>query len=203
MLTPCTLTSAAVRLEPLSAELLPELTRAALSAPEVWTHVALPMRDAAQIEGTVKHALGLQRQGELAVFVTRLAASGALIGGTLLRLIDRAVPSVEIGGTWILPPWQRTFVNTEVKLLQLSHCFEQLGCQRVELKTDIRNQRSQAAIARLGASREGVLRSHMRRMDGSLRDSVLYSMLVSEWPEHRERLRARLAQGESAVAAAQ
>ena len=202
MLTATELIGARVCLEPISAEILPELTRVALSVPEVWTHFAIPMRNDSEIERTVTHALERQRAGEWAVFATRLAGARELIGGTSVRVVDRAVPSVEIGGTWIVPRWQRTAVNTEAKLLQLTHCFEQLGCQRVELKTDVRNLRSQAAIARIGASREGVLRAHMRRPDGSLRDSVLFSMLASEWPEHRERLRARLARGESEAGAA-
>jgi RimJ/RimL family protein N-acetyltransferase len=197
---PCTLTGAVVRLEPLTLEHLPELTRVALSVSEIFTHFALPMRSAAEIEQTFVHGLAKQTASEIVAFTTRLVASGELIGGTLLRLVDRTVPSVEIGGTWIVPRWQRTCVNTEAKLLQLSHCFEQLGCQRVELKTDVRNERSQAAIARIGATREGVLRSHMRRVDGSLRDSVLFSMLASEWPDRRERLRARLAPQGSAAA---
>jgi len=124
-----------------------------------------------------------------------LAATGEIAGGTSIRVVDRALPSVEIGGTWILPAWQRTRVNTEAKLLMLGRCFESLGCERVELKTDIRNTRSQAAIARLGATREGVLRAHMRRADGSLRDSVLFSITAPEWPALRERLQARLAAG--------
>jgi N-acetyltransferase len=194
-LTPCTLRGAAVWLEPLSAERLPELTRAALSAPEVWAFIPYRMRDAADVEKVLGHSLELQRRGEAIAFATRLAATAELVGGTSIRLVDGSVPSVEIGGTWILPRWQRTHVNTEAKLLQLTHGFEQLGCQRVELKTDIRNLRSQAAIQRIGASREGVLRSHMRRADGSLRDSALFSIIASEWPAIKERLRARVAGG--------
>jgi RimJ/RimL family protein N-acetyltransferase len=200
-LTPCTLRGAAVLLEPLAEERLPELTRAALSAPEVWAFIPYSMRDAADVQKVVGHMLELQRRGEAIPFATRLAPTGELVGGTSIRLVDGSVPSVEIGGTWILPPWQRTRVNTEAKLLQLTHSFEHLGCQRVELKTDIRNLRSQAAIQRIGASREGVLRSHMRRSDGSLRDSALFSIIASEWPALKERLRARLATPTSPAAA--
>ena len=102
------------------------------------------------------------------------------------------MPSVEIGGTWIVPRHQRTAVNSEAKLLQLTHCFDVLGCARVELKTDIRNERSRAAILRLGATQEGILRSHMRRADGSLRDSVLFSIVAGEWPSVRDRLQRAL-----------
>ena len=124
--------------------------------------------------------------------LTRLRDSGKIVGGSSILLIDPELPTVEIGFTWILPEWQRTHVNTEAKLVQLTHCFESLGSGRVELKTDIRNQRSRAAIARIGATEEGVLRAHRRRLDGSLRDSVLFSILASEWPVVRDALRARL-----------
>jgi RimJ/RimL family protein N-acetyltransferase len=195
ILTPIVLTGQAVLLEPLGPAAFAAVTAAALSAPEIWTHIPYAMRDAAQVERVVSHALELQTRGDAVTFVTRLAATGELAGGTSLRLVDRGLPCVEIGGTWLLPAWQRTRVNTECKLLLLEHCFEALGCQRVELKTDIRNTRSQAAIARLGATREGVLRAHMRRVDGSARDSVLFSIIAPEWPGLRERLRARLAAG--------
>lgn len=192
-LTPVSLAGQAVSLEPLRPEHVPAVTRAALSAPEVWAHIPYAMRDAAEVERVLAHALDLQGRGAAVTFVTRIAPTGEVAGGTSVRLIDGSLPSVEIGGTWVLPPWQRTRVNTECKLLLLELCFERLGCWRVELKTDIRNTRSQAAIARLGATREGVLRSHMRRVDGSPRDSVLFSIIAGEWPPIRERLRARLA----------
>ena len=96
--------------------------------------------------------------------------------------MDPDTPSVEIGSTWIVPEWQRTRVNTEAKYLQLSHCFETLGIARVELKTDARNDRSRAAMRRIGATEEGTFRSHMRRHDGTLRDSVFFSIVADEWP---------------------
>ena len=96
--------------------------------------------------------------------------------------------SVEIGGTWISPQYQRTVVNTEAKFLMLRHAFEVLDCVRVQIKTDLRNTRSQRAIERLGAVREGVLREHMMLPDGTLRSSVYYSILAAEWPAVRQRL---------------
>jgi RimJ/RimL family protein N-acetyltransferase len=191
-LTPSTLDGRAVRLEPLSPVDLPELTRVALSVPEVWTHIPYPMRTTDDVARTLSHLLELSRRAEVLPFATRLRATGELVGGTSLRVVDSALPSIEIGGTWIVPAWQRTHVNTEAKLLQLRHCFERLGCARVELKTDVRNTRSRAAILRLGALEEGVLRSHMRRADGSLRDSCLFSILATEWPVVQTRLEARL-----------
>ena len=100
--------------------------------------------------------------------------------------------TLEIGGTWLGRPWWRTAINTEAKLLFLGHAFETLGANRVAIKTDIRNERSQAAIARLGAMREGVLRHQYIRRDGTLRDTVLYSVIPEEWPAVRAYLRARL-----------
>jgi RimJ/RimL family protein N-acetyltransferase len=187
-LEPCVLSGDVVRLEPLSEGHLGELARVALAAPSVWTHIALPMRNATEVAATLDIALSLQRAGQSITFVTRLVQTGDVVGSSSIFLVDRLVPSVEIGATWIVPAWQRTAVNSEAKLLMLAFCFEQLGCARVELKTDVRNTRSQAAIARLGATREGVLRAHKRRVDGTLRDSVLYSLIASEWPERRERL---------------
>jgi len=194
-LEPRVLGGEVVRLEPLGEPVLEELARVALNAPSVWTHIALPMRDAAEVARTLAHALARQHAGETLTFVTRLMRTGELVGSTSIFRLDPNVPSAEIGATWLVPRWQRTAVNSEAKLLMLGFCFERLGCQRVELKTDVRNTQSQAAIARLGAQREGVLRGHMRRVDGSLRDSVLFSMLASEWPERRAELRARLARG--------
>ena len=192
-LTPTALRGATVALTPLTPADLPELTRAALSSPAIWEHIPYRVRTPADVAALLDMQLGLQSKGAAICFATRLAASSAMVGGTSIRLVDAQTPAVEIGGTWITPPHQRTRVNTEAKRLMLAHCFEELGCARVELKTDERNLRSQAAIARIGAQREGVLRDHMRRVDGSLRSSVLFSMLAAEWPAVRERLDARLA----------
>jgi RimJ/RimL family protein N-acetyltransferase len=120
-------------------------------------------------------------------------ASGRAVGVTTYRDVDERHRTLEIGGTWIGRPWWRTAINTEAKLLFLGHAFETLGANRVALKTDIRNLRSQAAIARLGAVREGVLRQQYTRRDGSLRDTVMYSLLPAEWPAVKARLQARLA----------
>jgi RimJ/RimL family protein N-acetyltransferase len=189
-LTPIPLEGTIVSLIPIAPELFPRLIEAALSAPEVWTHVPYAMRNASDVAQALDRAIALQNRGEAITFATCLG-SGEVAGGTSLRVVDHHLPSVEIGATWVLPRWQRTAVNTEAKLLQLQYCFEQLECQRVELKTDIRNERSQRAIARIGARREGVLRAHMRRLDGTLRDSVLFSIVHGEWPDVKEQLRVR------------
>ena len=120
-------------------------------------------------------------------------ASGRAVGITTYRDVDERHRTLEVGGTWIGRPWWRTAINTEAKLLILGHAFETLHANRVAIKTDIRNDRSQVAIARLGAVREGVLRHQYVRRDGSLRDTVLYSILPAEWPAVKTRLEARLA----------
>jgi len=106
--------------------------------------------------------------------------------------IDQANRRVEIGATWIASPWRRTAVNTEAKYLMLRHAFETLGCIRVELKTDSLNQRSRSAIRRIGATEEGTLRQHMNTWSGRLRDTVYFSILDSEWPDEKGRLRSYL-----------
>ena len=121
------------------------------------------------------------------------AASGRAVGVTTYRDVDDQHRTLEIGGTWIGRPWWRTAINTEAKLLFIGHAFETLGANRVALKTDIRNERSQAAIARLGAVREGVLRHQYIRRDGSLRDTVIFSIVPQEWPAVKANLQARLA----------
>jgi len=120
-------------------------------------------------------------------------ATGNAVGVTTYRDVDERHRTLEIGGTWIGRPWWRSAINTEAKLLFLGHAFEALGANRVAIKTDIRNARSQDAIARIGAVREGVLRHQYVRRDGSLRDTVMYSIVPAEWPAVKAGLQARLA----------
>ena len=115
-----------------------------------------------------------------------------VIGTTSYHDIDAEQRSLGIGHTMLGRPWWRTGVNTEAKLLLLAHAFDELGAERVFWYTDIRNERSQRAIARLGATRDGVLRHHRRRPDGTWRDTVLYAMTAPQWPDAARRLRARL-----------
>jgi RimJ/RimL family protein N-acetyltransferase len=129
---------------------------------------------------------------EFVAWATVDAATGRAIGSTRFGDIAPEHGRVEIGWTWIAPSHQRTAVNTEAKLLQLSYAFDELGATRVALKTDGRNLRSQAAIERLGAVREGALRRHMRMPDGFMRDTVYYSILSDEWPAVKANLEARL-----------
>ncbi|UVS76593.1 GNAT family N-acetyltransferase [Actinokineospora sp. UTMC 2448] len=126
---------------------------------------------------------------------TQFAASGEIAGTTSYYEVDAKHRGIYIGHTWIGAPWQRTALNTEAKLLLMTHAFDTLGALRVGWHTDIRNERSQRAIERLGAQREGVLRHHRFRPDGTIRDTVVYSVTVEEWPAVRDGLAARLSAG--------
>ncbi len=132
--------------------------------------------------------LARAKKGTDLPFVVIHLASGRVAGATRYLNIVPKDRGLEIGGTWYGPEFQRTPVNTECKYLLLQHAFETLDCIRVQLKTDLRNERSQQAIERLGAVREGVLRNHMILPDGRYRDSVFYSILDTEWPEVKKRL---------------
>jgi RimJ/RimL family protein N-acetyltransferase len=131
--------------------------------------------------------------GAYVAWATVDRATGRAIGSTRFGNIDVDAEALEIGWTWLAPSAWRTAANTEAKLLQLRHAFDDLGAGRVALRTDARNERSQAAIARLGAVREGTLRRHLRMPDGYIRDSVVFSILRDEWPRVSQRLEARLA----------
>ncbi|MBO0870285.1 MAG: GNAT family N-acetyltransferase, partial [Micromonosporaceae bacterium] len=140
-------------------------------------------------------ALAAAHRGGRVPYLQRDPGTGEIIGTTSYVSPDPYDRKVAIGYTAIGRRWWRTGVNPESKLLLMRRAFEELGAVRVEWQTDIRNVRSQAAIERLGATREGVLRKHRRRPDGTWRDSVLYSLTVDEWPVARDRLAARLAEG--------
>jgi RimJ/RimL family protein N-acetyltransferase len=185
---PVALAGEHVRLEPAGDAHLADLV-AAGADPVVWTHLPWPQpRDRA----AMRALLEAERRVALP-FAQIEVATGRAIGITTYRDVDERNRTLEIGGTWLGRPWWRSAINTEAKLLFLGHAFDVLRANRVAIKTDIRNERSQAAIARLGAVREGVLRHQMIRPDGSLRDTVLYSVLPEEWPAVREHLRVRLA----------
>lgn len=190
---PISLAGRVVRLEPLSTGHVPALTIAG-NDDSIWRFMRYGLiRSEAQMAGLVQHLLEAQTRGTDLPFAVVHLDTGQAIGMTRYLNIEPENRSLEIGGTWYAVPYQRTAVNTECKLLLLRHAFETLGCVRVQIKTDLRNERSQAAIAALGAVREGVLRNHMILPDGTLRDSVFYSILPEEWPAVKTRLTARLA----------
>jgi RimJ/RimL family protein N-acetyltransferase/nitroimidazol reductase NimA-like FMN-containing flavoprotein (pyridoxamine 5'-phosphate oxidase superfamily) len=189
---PVTLRGKHVTLEPLEGSHVDGLF-AATTDDEVWswlTHHRPAGHD--EMAAIVAAALEESHAGTRVPWVQRDAATGQIIGTTSFYAIDTVNRSVGIGHTFIGRPWWRTGVNTESKLLLLGRAFDDLGAERVEWHTDIRNVRSQRAIERLGASREGLLRRHRQRPDGSWRDTVLYSMTADEWQAARARLTARL-----------
>ena len=139
-----------------------------------------------------RYVLDEQRRGLTVPFATIERGSGRMAGTTRYMNIDFPNRKVEIGSTWIAPRWQRTALNTEAKYLMLRHAFEVWKCLRVELKTDSLNQRSREAILRLGAKEEGTLRKHMLTWNGRARDSVYFSILDTEWPEVKARLKTKM-----------
>ena len=189
--TPVVLRGKEVRLEPLGLIHAQGLyNRGRVEAD--WTH--LPRScfvDLADTRHWIDEALAVEGQLPFAIVET---AKDKVIGSTRYLNIRPEHRSLEIGWTWLGQNWQRTAINTETKLLLLSHAFEKLGCIRVEFKTDTRNERSQRALQRIGATKEGVLRNHRIVQDDFVRDSVYFSVISSEWLEIKERLE-RLANG--------
>jgi RimJ/RimL family protein N-acetyltransferase len=167
---------------------VPELTQVG-SAPDIWKFMRYGLIDSeAKMSEWVDSLLKLQEAGSDLPFTVVHLPTGRIAGATRYLNISQSHRSVEIGGTWYGLEFQRTMVNTEAKYLLLAYAFEKLACVRVQFKTDLRNERSQRAIERLGAVREGVLRNHMILPDGSLRSSVIYSILSDEWPQIKTRL---------------
>ena len=192
MLEAVTLAGRHVRLEPLSPDHVPALCEVGLD-PELWRWTLTVIRTPEEMRAYVETALRERDEGRALPFATVDAASGRTIGSTRFGSASMADGRVEIGWTWVARPWQRTPANTEAKYLMLRHAFEALGCVRVELKTDALNARSRAAILRVGATQEGVLRKHMRSQGGRMRDTVFFSVLDDEWPAVRAGLEAKLA----------
>ena len=185
---PVVLTGSQVRLAPLSRDHVAELAIAG-SQPGIWTYMRYGIIDSSQkMLALVDYLLNLQDRGLDQPFTVIHLPSGKAIGMTRYIGVDPANRSVEIGGTWYGIEYQRTGVNTEAKFLLLQYAFETLDCIRVQFKADLRNERSQHAIERIGAVREGVLRNHMILPDGTIRSSVYYSILSTEWPAVKQRL---------------
>jgi RimJ/RimL family protein N-acetyltransferase len=193
-LAPVTLAGAHVRLDPLSVAHIDALCAVGLDA-SLWTYSTTPMRGPDDMRRYVDAALAEQARGTALPFVHVDQATGRVAGSTRFANYAPEHGRVEIGWTWVAGPWQRTAVNTEAKRLMFAHAFDVLGAGRVELKADARNARSRAAMLRLGAPEEGVLRRHMATHTGYVRDTVYHSVLADEWPAVRARLDARLAAG--------
>jgi RimJ/RimL family protein N-acetyltransferase len=184
---PVTLRGAAVTLEPMDLRHVEALARVGLE-PELWRWIPSAVSTAAEMRAYVEKALDEQRRGVSLPFVIVTNPGGQTVGSTRYGNIDLPNRRLEIGWTWVTPAFQRTAINTEAKLLLLTHAFEQLGVNRVELKTDALNQKSRSAITRLGAVEEGTFRKHIVTTSGRVRDTVYYSIIDTEWPAVKRRL---------------
>lgn len=188
--TPVTLHNEFVRLEPLSDAHAGDLTEAAVGLEGAWfTSVPSP----ADVPAEITHRLRLRETRSMNPFAVRRMSTGRIVGMTSLCNIDQPNRHVEIGATWYAPEAQRSEVNPAAKLLLLSHAFDTCDAIAVELRTHWHNHGSRRAIERLGAKQDAVLRNHRIMPDGTLRDTVVYSILPHEWPAVRRGLQARLA----------
>ena len=189
---PVTLEGHGVRLEPMAKEHRDALAKAAADG-ELWQlwFTSVPRPD--ETERYIAQALAGRDAGNMLPWVVREVASGEIAGSTRYHDIVKEAERVEIGYTWYAKRWQKTHVNSVCKLLLFGHAFDALGCKVVGLRTDNFNFASQRAIEALGAKKDGVLRRHAVRRDGTVRDSVMYSVLASEWPDVKRHLALRLA----------
>ena len=190
---PVTLRGKHIRLEPLSPAHHAQLCEVGFDE-TIWRwNPRPPIRTPEDMRRYIDNALHQHASGAALPFATIELASGRAVGSTRFAEIDVENRHVEIGYTWIAPPWQRSPVNTEAKYLMLRHAFETLGCIRVELKTDSLNERSRNAILRIGAKEEGIFRNHIVTHSGRLRHSVWFSIVDSEWLATKAQLEAKLA----------
>jgi RimJ/RimL family protein N-acetyltransferase len=185
-----------VRLEPLHADHAAGLA-AAVADGRLWDLWYTAVPEPGTVDKYIATALAGQRDGHMLPWAVRELATGTIVGSTRYHDIVPAVDRVEIGYTWYGASWHRTHVNTACKLLLLEHAFDAVGCKVVGLRTDNFNFASQRAIAALGAKKDGVLRHHQARRDGTVRDSVMFSILADEWPDVRRHLELRRARHES------
>ncbi len=190
--SPITLEGKVVRLEPSTLSHVPGLATAGKDE-SIWKYMVYGnLSSLDSMEKWVNDLLRLQAAGTDLPFTVIHKTSGTIIGATRFLEMRARHRSLEIGGTWYAPQYQRTAVNPECKYLMLKYAFEQLKCIRVQFKVDLRNEHSIRAIERLGAIREGVLRNHMILPDGTIRDSVYFSILDREWPDVKIKLEERL-----------
>lgn len=180
-LSPVTLDGRIVRLEPLELAHVPALAEVGLDAP-IWQWTLARPRSEADLRDWAQAAIRNRDAGTELPFVTLEASTGRPIGSSRYLNIVLEHRRLEIGWTWLAPPWQRTGANREAKLLMLRHAFETLGCRRVEFKTDSLNEPSRRALLGIGATFEGIFRNHMVMPDGRMRHSAYYSVIDDEWP---------------------
>jgi RimJ/RimL family protein N-acetyltransferase len=193
---PATLEGHGVRLEPLSREHAPGLVEAAKDG-KLWELFFTSVPEVEQVQAYISGALAGQEKGDMLPWAVRDLRSGAIVGSTRYHDIIPASDRVEIGWTWYAKRVQRSHVNTACKLLLFEYAFEKLGCKVVGLRTDNFNFHSQRAIEALGAKKDGVIRHHWVRRDGSVRDTVMYSVLAQEWPDVKKHLLLRLLRNEA------
>jgi len=193
---PATLEGHGVRLEPLTREHAAGLAEAAKDG-RLWELFFTSVPEVEQVHAYISGALAGQEKGEMLPWAVRELKSGAIVGSTRYHDIIAVADRVEIGYTWYAARCQRTHVNTACKLLLFEYGFEKLGCKVVGLRTDNFNFRSQRAIEALGAKKDGVIRHHWPRRDGSVRDTVMYSVLLAEWPDVKKHLLLRLKRNEA------
>jgi RimJ/RimL family protein N-acetyltransferase len=198
VISPFTLEGEHVRLDPLRPEhVTPLWSLAKDHLGNIFQWIPYRLETLDDFHKFNQQVLEEQKRGLTVPFVTIERSSGQIVGTTRYMNMDLANRKVEIGSTWIAPPWQRTIINTEAKYLMLGHAFDTWNCLRVELKTDALNQRSRTAILRLGAKEEGTLRKHMLTWNGRQRDSVYFSILDTEWPSVKTSLQTKLRRGKS------
>ncbi|QDQ00417.1 GNAT family N-acetyltransferase [Lysinibacillus fusiformis] len=176
-----------VVLKPITKEDVLELFTAG-SYPEIWAYLSTTFEQKSDVHNFVDKALTAKMQKKEFPFAIVDKITGKIIGSTRFMDIDEKHKRLEIGNTWITPTFWQTAANTNCKYLLLQYCFDILGLQRVQIKTDQENLRSQKAIERIGATKEGVLRNHMIRKDGTSRHTVMYSITLEEWPEVKRHL---------------
>jgi RimJ/RimL family protein N-acetyltransferase len=186
-----TLEGHGVRLEPMRAEHGEALANAAADG-RLWELWFTSVPEPNEVAAYISTALAGQTEGHMLPWIVRELHSDAIVGSTRYHDIAATIDRVEIGYTWYAKRWQRSHVNTACKLLLFEHAFESLGCKVVGLRTDNFNFASQRAIEALGARRDGVIRHHHPRRDGTVRDTVMYSVLASEWADVKRHLRLRL-----------
>jgi RimJ/RimL family protein N-acetyltransferase len=192
--SPFVIEGAYVRLEPLGFEHCSRLADVGC-VEAVWRWMTTRFESEADIREFIETALQWHADGTAVPFATIDRTTGQPVGSTRFANIARDHRRVEIGWTWVAPPWQRTAVNTEAKYLMFRHAFEVWDCIRVELKTNAKNSQSRRAIERIGAKEEGTLRNHMINPDGTYRDTVYYSVISREWPEVKRSLERKLTSG--------
>jgi len=189
-LGPCTLEGSHVRLEPLREKHTSEISRAAKRTD--WTWFLGPLRSREAVDRRIADGIEAEKRGEAYAFAVRLLGDGRIVGSTSYMTVVAKHKRAEIGSTWYSRDCWGTVVNPECKYLLLKHAFEEWGAVRIQLVTDVNNLHSQKAILKLGAKLEGTMRGHGIRLDGTVRDAKLYSIVPGEWPEVRAKLLSRI-----------